>query len=815
MRQFEDISRFARGGLSAPRWNVALRALREASGVTQEGWAARLGYGRRTIQRWEHAELAPDARAAEALIRLCADLGLFREYRRGALIGLTVTADWLKALLGDARIGAADLQIQTRERASAASVRPVLPTPLTTFVGREQEQAEIRQLLGKTRLLTITGVGGVGKTRLAIEVARTVSAEFADGIWLVDLAPIDDPRLVPQAVAAVLGVREQPDRALLATLADRLRDRKLLVLLDSCEHIVAGCAEVVAVLLQECPELCFLATSRVVLSVSGEVVLSVPPLAVPDLNHDPAPETVVRSDAAQLFVQRARAVASTFTLTNETSLTIAEVCVRLDGLPLAIELAAAWMRVLPPKELLRRLADPFPLLVATAPGPPTRQRALRATLDGSYRLLAEPEQRLLARLSVFVGSAALDAIETVGGDNGEPDQAILPSLARLVDASLVQRLETPDAEPRFRLLETVRQYAKEQLMTLGDVEEIRRRHATTFRDLAEKARPHLRGQDLVAWLDQLERDHDNLRAALGWAIEREDTELSGRLAASLGLFWYRRGYIRVGREMLDAALALPAGPDQSDVRVEMLQGSGLLALHHGDYAAARHDAEEGVAIARQLGDPRRLVDLLGVLGFVARVQEDWDPARRALEECLTLARTRGHTFGAAMSLHHLGLIALEAEQDCAAAWSLSQQSLALARRIGDRRLEANVLGGMGRVARAQGNAAMACRLLAAALTAYHEVADPGAMPHVLYTCAAVAADAGQLDRAVRLAAAASRVTEIVGSQEWPSIQREIESWLPAARDALGERNFATAWAQGQATTLEKTVALALAEATNP
>ena len=319
---------------------------------------------------------------------------------------------------------------------------------------------------------------------------------------------------MPQAVATVLGIREQPGRLVLATLAERLSDRKLLILLDNCEHVVAASAELAATLLHACPHLRVLATSRAVLGVSGETTWPVPALSVPDLSHASEPEVVARSEAAQLFVERARAAVPDFALTLETSPAVSEICTRIDGLPLAIELAAAWTRVLSPQELAQRLMHPLPLLVTGARDAPTRQQTLRATLDWSYFLLAPPEQRLLARLSVFAGGATLSAIERVGGDGRESGLAVLPRLARLIDASLVQRLDSSGTEPRYRLLETVRQYAGERLLEQGEQDAIRGRHAALFRDVAEEGRWRLRGPEQAVWLDRLERDHENMRAAL-------------------------------------------------------------------------------------------------------------------------------------------------------------------------------------------------------------------------------------------------------------------------------------------------------------
>ncbi len=814
MPQSDRVSRRARCGQSAPQWSVVLRALRESSGVTQAGWATRLGYGLRTIQRWEHGELTPDAPATHALVELCAGLGLLRSYSSGVLAGLTLTADSLRALLADARLAESDAPRPLRDVAFIAPATSFLPEPLTSFVGREREIAEIRRILRTSRLVSLIGPGGVGKTRLGIEVARNASPDFKDSVCLVELAPVADTRLVAEALATVLGVREQAGRSLLTTLTDRLRSRQLLVVLDNCEHVLDRCAELVVALLHVCPELRFLTTSRVVLGVTGETTRPVPALSLPDRVGDRGPQAVAQSEAVQLFVSRARAVAPGFTVTDDNSTPVADICTRLDGLPLAIELAAAWTRVLSPHELAERLVEPLALLVSTGQGAPARQRTLRATLDWSYNLLAEPERRVLARLSVLAGGAALDIVETVAKDQAETGPTVLASLARLVDASLVQRVDSPGAESRLKLLETVREYAGERLAEYGDVEveDVRRRHAIAFRDLAERARAHLVGADQAAWLARLERDHDNMREALGWAIEHKDPELSGRLAASLSFFWYHHGHIREGRALLDAALALPASAGQSGARVAMLQGSGLLALHHGDFDTARRYAETGVAIAREMGNSTSLADILSVLGFVARVQEDWITARNALQECLITAREIGHRRNEGIALHHLGLLALEAEQDYAAAWSLSDQSLKLQRQIGDRRLEGTVLVGMARVARGRGDLETAHRLLEEAWRAHQEVGDPGVLSHLMYTRAAVAADERAFEEAVRLASAAASLNDFLGSQQWPATLRDIEQWLPRARRALGDERFDRAWTEGQAPTLQQTIAQAMAEA---
>jgi non-specific serine/threonine protein kinase len=485
------------------------------------------------------------------------------------------------------------------------------------------------------------------------------------------------------------------------------------------------------------------------------------------------------------------------------------------------------------EQIAARLDQRFRLLTVGSRAAPPRQQTLAATVDWSYGLLSALEQTLFDRLAVFAGSFTLEAAEAVcgvsdvecqvSGDEPSarvsrtpgtrtliPTADVLDLLTRLVEKSLVTGEVGAGGTEHYRLLETLREYARERLVAVGELDEIRRRHAAYYLDRAEEASRHLQGPDQVSWLDRLERDHDNLRAALRWAIERADAELGMRLAASLSYFWYFRGHFSESRALRAAVLALAAGPDLAGLRAELLQGIGMLALRQGDYPAARAYLDEALAIARHVGDPRLLTPTLATLGFVARVQDDYAAARPALEEGLTLAREVGDTFHTAMALHHLGLLALEADREVDAAWSLNEQSLALYRQIGNRRMVGVVLGNMGRVARARGDLAGARALLAETVTVLDDVGDLGPMPQMLYTLAAVDADVGRIERAVRLQAAATKLEEIVGTRVWPANLRERDSWLGRARAALGEASFARAWAEGQAMTTEQAVAYALA-----
>jgi non-specific serine/threonine protein kinase len=487
--------------------------------------------------------------------------------------------------------------------------------------------------------------------------------------------------------------------------------------------------------------------------------------------------------------------------------------------------------VLSVEQIAARLDQRFCLLTGGSRVALPRQQTLAATVDWSYNLLSVPEQLLFARLAVFAGCFSLDAAEIVyevpdgrepaaGGE--APANVSLPQhtpilivaadvmdlLTRLIEKLLVSAEVGSDGIARYRLLETLRDYGRERLVVVGELDETRRRHAAYCLVRAEEASRHLQGSDQIAWLDRLERDHDNLRAALRWAIEREDARLGMRLAASLSDFWYLRGHFSEGRALRAAVLALPAGEGLAAPRAELLQGIGMLALRQGDYPAARAYLDEALTLARRCGAPRLLAAILATLGFVARVQDDYAAARPALHEALTLAREGCDILLTAMALHHLGLLALEAEGEVELAWSLNEQSLALSRQLGNRRMAAVVLGNMGRVARAQGNLARA--LLGETVTALRDVGDLGPMPQMLYTLAAVDADAGWFGRAVRLQAAAMQLEEVVGIRVWPANRRERDGWLEHARAAVGAARFAQAWAAGQAMTLEQAVAHALA-----
>ena len=628
-------------------------------------------------------------------------------------------------------------------------------------MGREQEIATVRQLLAANRLVTLTGTGGVGKTRLALQAATELVSSYQDGVWLVELAPLADPALVPQAAATAVGVREQPGRPLPQTLADALRPRRLLLVLDNCEHLVTACAELAEVLLRACPNLCILATSREVLRIAGETAWRVPPLGLPPLSAGPGPPTgllvsprleqVEDSEAVRLFAARAAAALPGFALTDGNGPTVARICHHLDGLPLAIELAAARVSVLGLEQLTARLADRFRLLTGGSRTALPRHQTLRATLEWSYALLPEPEQQLFERLAVFAGGWTLEAAEAVGAGQGIDPADVLELLAQLVNKSLVAAQEGLGGEARYRLLETLRQYGWEGLTRRGDLEATQRRHAAFFLALAERAEPEMTGAEQGLWLARLEQEHDNLRAALQWAMDCAEAELGLRLAGALERFWWVRGRTSEGRRWLEGLLAVAGsgGAALAATRAKALSGAGILAGEQSDYPRAAALLEENLALCRSLGDKRGSAWSLSYLAAMARDQAEYRRATELLEESLALFRDLGDNVGSAYALNHLGRTATY-QGDHARAAALLEESLALSRDLGDKVGSAYALINLGRAATYQGEHARAAALLEESLALSRGLGDQWGRAWSLHTLARAATYQAEYSRATAL-----------------------------------------------------------------
>lgn len=689
-----------------------------------------------------------------------------------------------------------------------------LPAPSTPLIGRSRERdlvgSQVRQT--EVRLLTLTGAGGVGKTRLALAVAEDLIEAFDDGVYFVDLAPIVDPGLVPSAIAGALDVAESTRWSLIECLIDYLRGRSVLLLLDNFEQVLAA-APLLAELMTACPRLKTLVTSRAALRLSGEHEFPVPPLELPDLTRLPDLESLSHYEAVTLFVQRARAARPDFQITNANAPAIAELCARLDGLPLPIELAAARIKLLSPQAMLARLGRRLSLLTGGGRDLPARQQTLRNTIDWSYNLLEPDECVLFARLAVFAGGCSLDAVETVCDIDEDLSLDMLDGLALLVDQSLLRQTEGPEGEPRFGMLETIREYATERLEVSSDAETVQRQHAQHYLALARQAVPELLGPRQGIWLDRLEREHDNLRAALTWSIEGEEAELGLRLAASLWRFWVLRGHFREGQEWLERTLARwPAAPAQA--RADALNSAGNLAMARGDDGRAEARYEEALSLRPLLRDRLMVADYQHNLAIAVLNRRDFDRVETLLQESLETYRELGYEHGMALSLLIWGVLSRN-RGDPEGARSYYEECLALFRSLGDTSHIALVLNNMARLERDREEWQRAATFCAESLAIYRELGDTHGLATVLSNLAIIAQRRGAWEQAAQLHGAVAALTEAVGATSLGISPIELaahEASLAAACTELGEIAFAAATAAGRATPPEQLAAAALSAA---
>jgi non-specific serine/threonine protein kinase len=636
--------------------------------------------------------------------------------------------------------------------------------------------------------------------------------EYPEGVWLVELASLVDAALLPRTVAAVLGVSEAPGQPLTDTLASFLnstaRRGPILLVLDNCEHLVAACAALADHLLRTCPHLRMLSTSRQRLGVSGEIAWRVPSLGVPDLRTVAGTDEIAASEAARLFLDRARLALPTFVLGDRNAAAVAQICQRLDGIPLAIELAAARVAVLSAEQILARLDDCFRLLVGGSRSAPSRQQTLRATLDWSYGLLSESELVVFRRFSVFSGGFNLEAAEAVASGAGIGSNDVLDPLTGLVDKSLVGADPGDGSAARFRLLETLRQYGWERLTESGERDDVQRRHAAHFLSVAEQAEPQLVGSaHQAAWLDRLEREHGNFRAALRWAIDRGEAEVGLRLAAALYRLWYLRVYLDEGRRWFDQVLAI----DQDalpEARARALRGVGLLAYAKGDYAEARAFTERGLAVARELGDKRLISGALNNLGIILIDQGEYTAAQSTCEEGLSLARELADEPFTAILLNNLGLVAAY-QADFTSAVPLLEESLAIAQATGMVWSMAWSTGNLGNAAYHQGDLVTALARYRQSLSLGQEVGDKRVIAERLEEVAWVACAQEQVEPAAHLFGAAEALRETIGAPMPPANRADYERSVGLARARLGEAALKTLWCEGRALSVEQAIAEAL------
>ncbi len=690
-----------------------------------------------------------------------------------------------------------------------------LPAQPSPFIGREKEIAGLSTLLRRqeVRIVTLTGPGGTGKTRLALQAAADMFDEFEDGVYFVNLAPIADSGLVASTIAQILGVREAADTPLVNSLKDYLRDKQMLLVLDNFEQVVSA-APLVSELVAAAPGLKVLATSRELLHLNGEYQSPVSPLALPDPKHLPPIERLTQYEAVRLFVERALAVKPDFQVTNDNAPAVAEICVRLDGLPLAIELAAARVRLLPPQAMLARLENKLKMPTGGARDLPTRQQTLRGAIDWSYDLLDEGEKALFRRLSVFVGGRSLEAAEAVCNPEGDLPIDVVDGMLALVDKSLLRQEEGKGdmaGEPRFFMLVTIRDYAIERLEESGEADRLRREHANFFLKLAEEAEQHLTGAEQVAWLSRLEDEHDNLRAALGWSTGAGGyAETASRLCWALWRFWARHSYYTEGRSWFEAALQ--AGSEASaPLRAKALYGLGVMLKRQGQFESALSVLEEALALFREQGDKLFLSWVLNDLGSVSNSVGDLERAATFLEESLALKRELGNKWDIAGSLTVLGEWA-RLQDDYERAAALNEESLALCREMDkavDKHSMGYPLGNLGSVEIRRGNYERATLLLAESLAIFREVGDKQVIAMCLASLAGVAGFVGQPEKAARLFSATAAQLEEISSTLDTADQRDYDLNLAAARAQLDEAAWQAAWAEGRAMSMEQAIEYAL------
>ncbi|HZU12362.1 MAG TPA: tetratricopeptide repeat protein [Chloroflexota bacterium] len=825
-----------------PTVGQLLQRARQRAHLTQAELGERTGYSTNYISKLERDQRRPPTVALDRI----ADVLDLDDGERAALR----TA---RRLTG---VAASSLPSQPSRRPAPL---PASPSPL---IGRMEERAAVRDALTASRLVTLTGTGGTGKTRLALQVAHDLVGEgrFADGVAFVDLAPLADPSLLASTIARALDLADRPGMTAEAQLAAELRLRHLLLVLDNLEHLLDGVAPL-SRLLAAAPHLHILATSRSPLHLYGEQEIRVPPLPLPtmpttDGRGDSAAEDLTASDAVRLFLARARAVRPGITPAGTELEAIARICIALDGLPLAIELAAARANLFTPDTLLARLDECLSLLTRGPRDSPDRQRTLRAALDWSYDLLASEEQVLFSRLGIFPGSFDVAAATGVAGSEDgvasfsrSGEAAMLDRLEALADHSLLEVVSAPSGSsppspaPRFRLLETVRAYALDRLAASGQEDTTRRRHLSYYLALAEEMHAALGGPAQSSCLARLEAEHANLRAALGWAL-RHAPEDGLRLAGELGRFWRLHGHLREGQHWLETALDAHVGVGDRRVRARVLSSAGALARQQGDYGRALARHSESLELRRALGDKRGVADSLTSLGNVYSRRGDAARAAALHSEALDLFREVGNQSGVSTALGNLGRVTLQLGDDERASQLLTEtlqlkrrlgdglgtafvltslarvairrgeygrasnlldEGLAIKRSLGDRHGQVTSLLLLGRVALLQQETARAEAVLTAGLRLGWEIGARDRMSEILESLACVVAIDGRAEAAALLAGAADALREELTVAISPDLQAGHEEMLRTVRATLGEGSFSAAWSMGKGQSLETTV----------
>ena len=817
-----------------------LRRERKARGLTQDQLALRISCSTSALKKIEAEERRPSTQIVEQLADI---FGIPQEER----------TTFLRFARGDWQSAPTEIQRELPWHTSTEFPPSNLPARLTSLIGREKEIVDIDQYLSKAdiRLVTLIGPPGIGKTRLSTEMARGALSEFPGGVFFIALAPLEDPNLITHTICQALGFVEAIDPSPLRRLEKGIGDRKLLLVLDNVEHLVEEIATLVSHLLYACPGLKILATSREALRVLGEWVYSVPPLKVPKVNSSIDTETVSQFSALTLFAERARAARSDFVLNASNIKTVALICARLDGLPLAIELIAARARFMSTHTLLTKLNDQFVLSADGVRGVSTRQRTLHNAISWSYNLLTEPERILFRRLAIFAGRFTLEAAKAVCGPDGLDGKDIFDLLGRLIDKSLVvlEGVSTRN-ETRYYLLETIREYALENLKQSDEMTTLCLRHLTFFAEMVGEAEQNFKGALQAGWYYRLDREVDNLRAALTWFEGTNYAEARLRFAAGLWRYWKSRGQSSEGRRHLQRILeGLPAGPArQTAACARALTAVGSLAYYEGDFAYSEQSRKEALAIFQNVGDNVGIADCLNGLGNIAISQGNYDAAHGFYEESLTMRRDLGDTWGVARLLGNLGLLAYF-QMDYAQAYSLHSESLTLFRELRDDEGIANELVNLGDVALHQaelstalafyresaaisgglkdqwglayailgianvafekGDVSKASTLYRECLSMFHDESDHIGLPYALESVAALAMMKKQAEKAVKIFGAADALRKRTNSPMPLPNSSTYQKNISVLQGQLDRSKFEVIWREGHTMTMEQAVAYAL------
>jgi predicted ATPase/DNA-binding XRE family transcriptional regulator len=810
-------------------FGIWLRKQRRALDLSRQAFADQVGCAEITLRRIEEGTLKPSRELASVLLQ---KLG----------IPETERSQWIAFARG----------LSEFPRSSAPSASKLitnLPVPLTTFIGRERDQAEVSQLISKYRLITLTGTGGVGKTRLAIQVAADVRHRFPDGVWFLDLSSLIDPILLPNTLATVIGLRESAELSFTDLLIHYFRSRTALVIFDNCEHLIESCALFVHSLLSECENLSILATSREALRVGGEIPYYVSSLEIPRLESEPAIDTLKKTESVQLFAERAAVSSPGFLMNTHNVFTVAGICQRLDGIPLAIELAAARVNVLTVEQILMRLNERFNLLTGGFRSAFPRHQTLHAAIEWSYNLLSEKERTVFKRLAVFSGGWTLEAAEAVCSGNGIEPVEVLDLLSGLVNKSLVL-VETVQGQSRYRRLQMIREYALALLKKSDEMSIVCFRHLSFFAELVFETERNLKGPEEAFWYERLDSELDNLRAALTWFEQLEYVEIRLRFAAGLWRYWKNRGKSSEGRAYIQRIVSgVPPGPSrQTAAYARALTGAGALAYYQADFSYSEQSRKEALSIYRILEDKVGIGDCLIGLGNAAISQGHYDEARAFYEEGLAIRQELSDKWGIARLIGNLGLLAYF-QMNYDQAHSLHLESLTSFRELQDYQGVAHELNNLGDVARHQGKLSMALAFyeecisnsksmkdqwgmaygimgladvafeqgdVPTAISHYKDClrmfqkeADYIGLPYVLESVAGLLSTKKQLEYAARIYGSANALRQRTHSPLPLPDQSAYQKHLSQLKEQLGSSEFDIAWAEGSMMTSDQAVALAL------